>query len=77
MNRSERAPTSEPWKGLPQTGHSGLTPVGEIEQATKVADGLKQRRDGWRRVVFLIGVVIVALSAAFLVVAGIYGAAHQ
>jgi len=77
MSRSDRVPAAELWKGLPQTGHSALTPVGEIEQATKVAEGLKQPRRGWRRVVFLVGVVIVALSVAFLVVAGLYGAAHQ
>ena len=65
------------WKGLPQTAGSALTPVGEIEQATKVAEGLKQPREGWRRAVFLVGIVIVALSVAFLIVAGLYGAAHQ
>jgi hypothetical protein len=77
MNRSDHVPASQLWQGLPQTAHSALTPVGEIEQATKVAEGFRQARDGWRRAVFLVGVVIVALSAAFMVFAGIYGAAHQ
>jgi hypothetical protein len=76
MNRSDRVPAPDLWTGLPQTAHSALTPLGEIEQATKVAEGFKQSREGWRRAVFLAGVVILGLSAAFMVVAGIYGAAH-
>lgn len=77
MNGSDRVPAPELWTGLPQTAHSALTPLGEIEQATKVAEGLKQPREGWRRAVFVVGVVILALSAAFMVFAGIYGSAHQ
>ena len=59
--------------GLPQTTHSALTPAGEVEQATKIAEGLRQPRDGWRRVVFRAGVAVLALAAAAAVVAGIYG----
>lgn len=77
MNRSDRVPEPRLWRGLPQTAHSVLTPLGEIEQATKVAEGFKQPREGWRRVVFLAGVVILALSAAFMAFAGIYGTAPQ
>ncbi|MGX6601430.1 hypothetical protein ACWKSP_04725 [Micromonosporaceae bacterium Da 78-11] len=76
MNRRDREPDPQPWDGFPQTADSALTPVGEIEQARKVAEGFRQTRDGWRRAVFLIGVVVVALSAAFVVFAGFYGAAH-
>ena len=76
MEHSARVPTEQLWRGLPQTEHSGLTPVGEIEQAAKIAEGLRQPRDGWRRGVFLTGVVILGLAAAFMVVAGLYGAAH-
>lgn len=65
------------WTGLPQTTGSALTPVGEIEQAGKVAAGLRQPRDGWRRIVFRAGVTVVALGAAAAVLAGFWGAAHK
>jgi len=77
MSRSDYVPGSQLGKGLPQTAHSALTPLGEIEQATKIAEGFKQPRDGWRRAVFVIGLVVLALGAAFAIVASIYGAAHQ
>jgi hypothetical protein len=76
MEHSARAAAAQLWRGLPQTAHSGLTPAGEIEQATKIAEGLRQPRTGWRRGVFLTGMVILGLAAAFMVVAGLYGAAH-
>jgi hypothetical protein len=53
-------------QGVPQTVHSALTPEGEIEQATKIAIGLRGPRTGWRRVVFRSGVVFLLLFAAAL-----------
>jgi hypothetical protein len=76
MTRSDHVPAPQLWKGLPQTADSALTPMGEIEQAAKVAEGFKQHRDGWRRVVFVAGIAILALSAVFMAVAGMYNAAH-
>jgi hypothetical protein len=76
MSRNGDGPAPQLWKGLPQTAHSALTPGGEIEQATKVAEGFKQTREGWRRVVFLVGLAVLACGTAFMVVAGMYAAAH-
>ncbi|GAA3342165.1 hypothetical protein GCM10020358_36160 [Amorphoplanes nipponensis] len=76
MSPGDRVPPSQPWTGLPQTAHSALTPVGEIEQAAKIAEGLRRPREGWRRVVFRIGVLILMLGATAALVAGILGAAH-
>ncbi|WP_433727313.1 hypothetical protein ACQP2Y_12055 [Actinoplanes sp. CA-051413] len=77
MNRSDRVPAAQLYRGLPQTVHSALTPLGEIEQATKIAEGWRQPRQGWRRAVFVVGTVVLAVSAALMVIAGIYGAAQQ
>ncbi|AEV85572.1 hypothetical protein ACWT_4550 [Actinoplanes sp. SE50] len=60
--------TSRMTAGLPQTLHSGLTPLGEIEQATKIAAGLKVPRHGWRKAVVTIGVGLLALAAAAILV---------
>ncbi|MEV6522370.1 hypothetical protein AB0M43_10545 [Longispora sp. NPDC051575] len=56
------------YPGLPQTRNSALTPLGEIEQAGKIASGLS-RTSGWRRTVVRIGVILAIL--AMLVPAGI------
>jgi hypothetical protein len=77
MDRDDHLSGSQLWQGLPQTTHSSLTPAGEIEQATKVAEGFKRPRSGWQRTVFRAGVVVLALCAAFMVFAAFYGAAHQ
>jgi hypothetical protein len=76
MDADGRA-ASRAMAGLPQTAHSALTPLGEIEQATKIAAGFKQPRHGWRRAVVLIGLVVVALGVAAAIVAGMLGAAQQ
>lgn len=47
-------------RGMPQTQHSPLTPLGEIEQYGKIADGLRVRRVGWRRIVVPVGLALVA-----------------
>ncbi|GIE86479.1 hypothetical protein [Actinoplanes regularis] len=70
-------PESQVWAGLPQTEHSALTPLGEIEQATKIAEGIKQPRHGWRRAVVVIGLVLLALWAVAAVVGGMLSAAQQ
>ncbi|MGY0237082.1 hypothetical protein [Longispora urticae] len=57
------------YPGLPQTQHSALTPLGEIEQAGKIASGLSRAPAGWRRTVVRIGVILAIL--AMLVPAGI------
>jgi hypothetical protein len=57
--------------GLPQTPHSGLTPLGEIEQMDKIADGLQARREGWRKWVVRIGIVIIGGSILATVIARI------
>jgi hypothetical protein len=76
MDDSDR-PAPNLRKGLPQTTHSALTPSGEIEQATKIAEGLRQRREGWRRIVFMAGIVVVALMAAFMLAFAFFSAAQQ
>jgi hypothetical protein len=55
--------------GLPSTVHSPYTVEGEIEQAGKIAAGLRVRRRGWQRVVVLAGaaMVVVALVVALVV----------
>ena len=75
MNRSDHDSVPRPWQGLPQTAHSALTPSGEIEQAAKIAHGFRQHREGWRRVVFLAGVAVVALMAAFMLFFALFGPA--
>lgn len=45
----------------PSTGHNPSTVAGRIEQAGKIAAGLRARRRGWRVVPFRTGVVLVAL----------------
>jgi len=76
MDADGRA-TAQAWDGLPQTAHSSLTPLGEIEQATKIAAGLKQPRHGWRKAVVIVGLVVLALAVVAAVVAGMLGAAQQ
>jgi len=51
--------------GLPSTIHNPYTPEGQIEQAGKIAEGLRVRRRGWQRVVVLAGaaMIVVALVA--------------
>ncbi|MEV4638768.1 hypothetical protein AB0J80_15590 [Actinoplanes sp. NPDC049548] len=61
------------WTGLPQTAYSALTPAGEVEQAAKVAEGFRQRRQGWRRVVFVAGVGVLGLMAVFMLVFALFG----
>jgi hypothetical protein len=75
MNRSQQDSAPQLWQGLPQTPHSGLGPVGEIEQATKIAEEFRQHRQGWRRVVFVAGLVVLALMAAFMLVVAVLGPA--
>lgn len=55
--------------GLPSTVHNPYTVEGEIEQAGKIAAGLRVRRRGWQRVVVLAGaaMVVVALVLALVV----------
>ena len=76
MNAYGRAESQE-WDGLPQTPHSALTPLGQIEQATKFAAGLKQPRQGWRRGVVVAGEVLIVLMAVAVVVAGVLGIMQQ
>ena len=71
------ASREQEWAGLPQTASSALTPLGEIEQATKIAAGFKQRRQGWRRTVVVIGLTVIALGAAAAIIAGFLGAAQR
>ena len=76
MDADGRA-TSRVTAGLPQTEHSGLTPLGEIEQAAKIAAGLRVPRHGWRKAVVMIGLVLIALAAAAVLLAGLLGAAQN
>lgn len=69
--------TSQSVAGLPQTGHSALTPLGQIEQATKFAAGFKQPRRGWRKPVAVVGFVIIAAAALAVIVAGMLSAAGK
>lgn len=60
------------FSAIPQTAHSALTPLGEIEQAGKLADGLRRPRDGWRHVVFRAGLIFLgALVVGLVVVAAL------
>ncbi len=63
---------ARPWQGLPQTSNSAITPVGQLEQVSKMVDGLGSRREGWRRVIFRGGVGLIALAVAVLVFLMIY-----
>lgn len=56
--------------GLPQTRRSSLTPAGEIEQFGKMATGVRVRREGWRRVVVPIGLILLAIVVVSAIVAG-------
>jgi hypothetical protein len=55
-------------RGLPQTRHNALTPLGEIEQAGKLT-GAVRSQTGWRRTVARTGVVLVLLAIAIPFVA--------
>ncbi|MET8153589.1 hypothetical protein ACIBSW_06250 [Actinoplanes sp. NPDC049668] len=68
---------SQAWDGLPQPAHSAFTPLGQIEQATKFAAGLKQTRHGWRRAVAVTGEVLIVLTAVAVVVAGVLSIVRQ
>jgi hypothetical protein len=68
-------PAENGWQGLPQTAHSALTPVGEIEQAGKIAAGFRNRRDGWRRWIVLIGAVVLGIAAVATAVAMLFSPA--
>jgi hypothetical protein len=63
---TEEARAAHTLRGLPQSPHDGLTPLGEIEQFGKIADGLRAPREGWRKWVVRIGLVMI--GAAFVVV---------
>jgi hypothetical protein len=75
MSRAQQHSAPQLSTGLPQTVHSALTPAGEIEQATKIAEGLRQHRRGWRRVVFVAGLAVLGLAAALTLYFAILGAA--
>ena len=60
--------------GLPQTPHSGLTPLGEIEQMGKIADGLRYRRTGWRKWVVRVGLVLIGLAGVATLIGWIVSA---
>jgi hypothetical protein len=47
------------------------TVEGQIEQAGKIASGLRARRRGWRRTVFSIGAALVILGVLAVVVASL------
>jgi hypothetical protein len=64
MNPSEQG--YDPLRGVPQTRHSALTPEGEIEQAAKIAMGLRRPRTGWQRVTFRAGVLFLLLFVVAL-----------
>jgi hypothetical protein len=64
MNPSEQG--YDPLQGVPQTRHSALTPAGEIEQAAKIAMGLRRPRTGWQRTVFRAGVLFLLLFVVAL-----------
>jgi hypothetical protein len=66
------ARTDSLFSALPQTAHSALTPLGEIEQATKLADGFGRPREGWRRGVFRAGVIFLSLVALTLLILAVY-----
>jgi hypothetical protein len=59
-------PRPDLMSGLPSTVHSPSTLEGQIEQAGKIAWGLRNSRRGWRRAVFLAGASVIVL--AFLIV---------
>jgi hypothetical protein len=67
----DKSPSEHPLHGLPQTPHSPLTPLGEIEQFGKIADGLRARREGWRKWVVRIGIVLIAGSLLATLIARI------
>jgi hypothetical protein len=54
--------------------HSPLTPPGQIEQAGKIADGLRASRVGWRRIVVPVGLALIALTLLAALTAGILNA---
>jgi hypothetical protein len=64
---------AELMNGLPQTLHSPLTPQGEIEQFGKIAAGARAPREGWRKVVVPVGLVLLAILFITAVVAGAIG----
>lgn len=53
---------------LPSTIHNPCTIEGQIEQAGKIAEGLRARRHGWQRVVVLAGPALVVLAATVALV---------
>jgi hypothetical protein len=57
--------------GLPQSPHDPLTPLGEIEQMGKLADGLRAPRERWRKWVVRVGIVLIAGSIVAVLIARI------
>jgi hypothetical protein len=45
------------------TIHSPFTVEGQIEQTGKIAAGLRARRRGWRRIIFVAGTATVVLGS--------------
>ena len=61
-DRSHRHQRPDLSSGLPTTIHNPSTVEGQIEQAGKIAAGLRARRRGWRRIVFVAGTAVVVLG---------------
>ncbi|HCT76499.1 MAG TPA: hypothetical protein DGG94_02930 [Micromonosporaceae bacterium] len=54
-------------KGLPQVPDGGWGPAGQIDQAAKVASGLRRQRTGWQKAVFQIGLAFLGVLALAVV----------
>jgi hypothetical protein len=74
--QESRAAVSDIMRGLPQTESSMLTPAGQIEQAGKIAGGLRTPRDGWRKIVFRAGVIFLSAVAVLFLAVVIYAAVN-
>ncbi len=65
MGERDRPSENEPatWQGLPQTVHDPVGPAGQIEQVGRMVSGREWMRGGWRRVVVVVGLVLLAVLA--------------
>lgn len=63
-NPDSRPSPEEMGRGLPPMRHNPQSFEGHIEQLGAMTSGVRQKRDGWRRVVAIAGFVLVGLIAA-------------
>lgn len=58
---------------MPSYQHDPLTPMGQIEQLGRLAQGPSRPLKGWRRMVGGVGIALLALGGAVMVLKWVAG----